>query len=123
LAHPDDPTCDSLLEIFRVVQRCCGCADVMLVDLSGEPRLSLSGGPDPRACALPSLTTARRDGEPILMDLHAGPDARPHMSVIVPMPHGEDTGARPVAAVLFVSDARTSRHPLIEWWPIASQSA
>ena len=70
------------------------------------------------------LKMAMKTRKPVLTDLHTGNvEARPHISVIAPVLPKDQTRWDPVAAVVLVNDARRFLFPLIQTWPVPSETA
>jgi two-component system cell cycle sensor histidine kinase/response regulator CckA len=117
LARPDAVTQERLLAEFRALQTFDGFSDVLLVDATGQVRLSSTGATARlEDDGVQVLQAALRSGEPILTDLHVGDVQRtPHISVIAPVTAD--------SALVLVSDAQQFLFPLIQTWPTASTSA
>jgi len=117
LARPDAVTQERLLAEFRALHMFEGYTDVLLVDATGQVRLSLTGA-NARLedDGVQALQAALRSGEPILTDLHVGDvQQTPHISVIAPVTAD--------SALVLVNDAQQFLFPLIQTWPTASASA
>lgn len=111
-----------ILTRLRALQANYGYYDVLLVDSAGDVRLSLSGNLEP---LYEETRAALRERRPILTDLRNGAGERPpHIDVIVPL-HlpGEARTDEPVGAVILQSDASRFLYPLIQSWPVPSDSA
>ncbi|MCJ7589492.1 MAG: PAS domain S-box protein, partial [Candidatus Aminicenantes bacterium] len=125
LADPRSEAAGDILIRFRSLGRYRHYFDVLLVDVRGVIRLSLSGRKGRlHEEALRSLAAALDNRRATLSDLHAGPgDLPPHLDVIAPLISGAGATAVPKGAVVMQSDARQFLYPLIRIWPEASRSA
>ena len=123
LANPQAGDTDILAE-FRVLQRHGDYSDVLLVDPEGRVRLSLSGLTEIHQAAAQALALALRDRKPMLTDLHAEAHVQtPHIGVVAPLFAGNGQTQQPLGAVVLVSDASQFLYPLIQSWPVPSQTA
>ena len=124
---PAPQATDRLLTWMRTLQQNCGYNDVLLVDPSGKVVLS-SANTHVRICpeAMAALPAVLRDGEPSLSDLYAEEGtAGPHLSAIAPIlapGPGADAGPA-VGAVVLIADVSEYLYPLIQAWPLPSDSA
>lgn len=127
MASPDAKNTQALRARLRIEQERGHYFDVRLVDADGQPRLILSGHPDPlNAEEAQALALAMRERRPVLTDLHrsaADDHHPPHLSVVAPLfaLNGEITG--PLGAIILQTDARQFLYPLIQFWPTSSPSA
>ncbi|MDD3546465.1 MAG: PAS domain S-box protein, partial [Kiritimatiellae bacterium] len=114
-----------LLERFRVLAKHFGYTDMLLVDVAGKIRLSLSGATDLEADCKESLSLAAREGCPMLTDLHLNlQKTDPHISVVAPiLSGGGDARADLLGKVVLVSGANRFLYPLLQSWPTASGTA
>ena len=124
LADPQSEQVEYILARFRSVKEQYGYYDVLLVDATGQVRLSLSGRLDPLDEETVQVVTALRDRQPTLTDLHPGSGDLPiHMGVIAPLFAANAQADEPVGAVILQSDATQFLYPLIQSWPTLSDSA
>ena len=110
----------SELDAFRLQHE---IKDILLVEADGTIRLSIDGYlEDPEQFVL-GLDIAFRDRMPVLTELHtdkANPE--PHISVITPLFIDKEQSS-PAGAVILVTDASRFLYPLIQSWPVKSDSA
>lgn len=113
-----------LLELFRSFVKHYGYEDILLVDAQGQVRLSWSGSLRPlEPEAAEVVAQALAEKRPILTDLHLAADGRtPHLGAVAPLfAAGErDT---PIGAVILQIRADRFLYPLIQSWPVPSQTA
>lgn len=110
----------TLLAEFRALQEHDALADVLLVDAEGAIRFSLSGSPG-YVETKGALDEALHSGIPVMSDLHVGPySSAPHVSVFTPI---FDDNQAPLGALALVTDARHFLYPLIQSWPVPSDTA
>jgi len=123
-ASPEAEDVQHVLTCFRSLQEHYYYQDVLLVDASGQVRLSLSGHAGPlHADLAQALEAAWRARQPVLTDLRAGPaDGVPQLELIAPLV-AANAAAEPVGAVILQADARQFLYPLIASWPTPSRSA
>ncbi|MCX7826977.1 MAG: PAS domain S-box protein, partial [Verrucomicrobiae bacterium] len=125
MANPQAASLEPLLHQFRSLRKHYDYHDVVLVDAEGRARLSLSGQVGPlQEEAAQALTAALRDRRPVFADLHtvAG-DPTPRLAVIAPLVAHDTPSAAPLAAVMLQCDARRFLYPLLQSWPVPSQTA
>jgi len=111
-----------IVQRLRAIQVHQNWLDVIVVDATGRVRLSLSGTAttmhDKAALA---FETAMRDHQPQLSAPHAGPGDIPgHLDVITPL-FAKD--GRPIGAVILQASLKKSLYPLVQEWPVDSQTA
>lgn len=101
--------------------------DVLLVDAYGQLRISLRGYRGPiDDFAAQQLSKAFQERRPLLTDLHVGPGDLPmhtHTDTIAPLFDHSHSPPRQLGALLLQSDARFFLLPLIQSWPIPSETA
>jgi len=117
LADPDDETATAILTRFGS-RKHYHYRDVLLVDVNGQVRLSLTGqlGPLDEEAGR-TLADACRDRKPVFTDIHLDAQDRPHIGVVAPILTGEGESAQPVGAVILISDVQQFLYPLIQSWP------
>ncbi|MBI5482179.1 MAG: GAF domain-containing protein [Deltaproteobacteria bacterium] len=125
LETADPAARERLQDRFRATQQARRYHDVLLVDGGGQVRLSVRGGPSPLpADTLAALARARRERQPVLADLHAGPaGGSPQLDVVVPLRADGGGAAAGQAALVLRVDARASLYPLVQAWPVSSPTA
>jgi len=99
-------------------------ADVLLAAPDGTLLLSLTDSPDWHELLYrEALADAFRSRQPIFIDLHRGdPESPPHISVVAPLLTETVGEPRQDAALVLISDASQFLYPLIQSWPVASQT-
>jgi len=126
MAAPNAEDEDDLLKLFRVLQSSYHYSDVLLADMNGDARLSLSGyvGPLDPEVILP-LAEAARDARPMFTDLHqpvmGAAEAAPHIGVVAPL--YAPGAAEPFGAIILQASAAQYLYPLLAAWPASSDSA
>ncbi len=118
--RPEDA--EGILARFRDLQAGYGYDDILLVDAAGQVRLRLSEQDIPLAPeALETVQQAWAERRPLMVDLHV--DARggqPHTGTVAPL---FDEDGAPLAAILLQMNAESFLYPLLETWPLPSESA
>jgi PAS domain S-box-containing protein len=113
-----------LLRRMRSVADHYGYHDLLLADPSGRVWLSLSGLDG--GAEVPELVADLIENgscQPILSPLHSGDIYPfPHISVVTPL-IGSAADERPFAVLILVSDAEQFLYPLIQTWPVPTETA
>ena len=117
-------TDERLRDRFRSLQQQRGATDVVLIDARGKIRLSLSG----RASTLDepvarALAVALRDRRAILSELYRDGNGTPLVGTVAPIGTTGGSGTEPIGAILLLRDARRVLYPLLQSWPVPSESA
>jgi PAS domain S-box-containing protein len=125
LANPEATNTEPLLLQFRSWQTHYHYSDVLLVDASGQVRLSLSGRRDRvHETTATTLAAALRDRRVMLTDLHTGPgNLPPRINVVVPLAASRAAASGPLGALILQTDADAFLFPMIQAWPTPSASA
>jgi len=120
LTTPDLVDEGTLLAELRAIQEHGNYADVLLIDPAGNIRISAIGSQgivDGHGV----LTETLQAGVPTITDLHTGPyTATPHISAFAPV---IDEDQVVLGALVLVTDARRFLYPLIQSWPVPSNTA
>jgi PAS domain S-box-containing protein len=97
--------------------------NILLVDPVGAVRFSLYD-PEQHRGYTASLAAAFAAGTPILTPLHSeAPGLPPHISTIAPLFTASDGPRKPLGALVFVCNAAQFLYPLIQSWPVPSDTA
>ena len=102
-----------------------GYHDILLVDLSGRVRISLSGLQYPLNPEIQEpFQTALHGSGPVLTDLYRETeDASPQLDVIVPLVVPSEGSSKVIGAAILRVDPSKALFPLIQSWPTDSDSA
>jgi PAS domain S-box-containing protein len=125
LENPSEKEAEEIRTFFRDLHEYHDYQDVLLVDPTGQVRLSLNSlfsalHPD----ALQALATALRDRKPVFTDLHTGgAEFAPHISVVVPLLTENEVNWQPVGAIVLIIDAEQFLYPLVQFWPTPSETS
>ena len=120
LLHPRDENRKQLLTEFFILKQQEHYINVLLADANGAIHLSLSGPVEVPEQFGSELSTAFKKQWPIMTDLHTDSHyAGPHLSVIAPL----FAGKKPLGAVILTVDPGRFLYPLIQSWPVPSNSA
>ncbi len=116
---------DDIRVLFASIAANYKYADVLLVSPDGRVLFSLSGrGGTLHQEAEESVRASVAEHRPVLTSLQAsGGLGGPHMSAVAPLVVEERDGARPLAAVLLVCNARNTLYPIVQSWPTKSKTA
>ncbi|MCB9120697.1 MAG: PAS domain-containing protein [Caldilineaceae bacterium] len=116
LAAPDAASRAEILAELTALHQHDDFADVLLTDGDGQIALSVRGEisslPEhSRAAVVESLHTRA----PVLIDLHLDEQSgEPHIAVVAPV--------QPAGAVILIADATDYLYPLVQSWPVPSES-
>jgi PAS domain S-box-containing protein len=103
------------------LERSGGFDDALLLSPDGKILLSATDTPDPVAPATMRAVKAALAGrEAVLSDFYRCPLGRVHIDAVAPVP---DNARKPLAVLVQRSAAATYLYPLIQSWPIPSNSA
>ncbi|HOI17081.1 MAG TPA: PocR ligand-binding domain-containing protein, partial [Geobacteraceae bacterium] len=103
------------------LERSGGFDDALLLSPDGKILLSATDDPDPVAPAtMRAVSAALAGGEAVLSDFYRCPLGRVHIDAVAPV---LDNARKPLAVVVQRSAAATYLYPLIQSWPIPSNSA
>ena len=95
--------------------------DALLLSLEGKVLLSAMDDPDqPSPATRRAALAALSRGNAVLSDLYRCPHGRVHIDAVAPV---RDTAGAPMALLVQRSDAATFLYPLIQSWPLPSNSA
>lgn len=120
LAEPERGDDATLLAELRAIQKHDDYVDVLLVDTTGTICFSVSGSQGV-INGYSILTETLHAGAPIMTDLHVSSHvSMPHISVFVPV---FDENQVVQGVLVLVTDARRSFYPLIQSWPVPSDTA
>lgn len=125
LATGDPAEAARLLEQFRSLKEHYGYDDILLVDAQGNVRLSWSGALKPlESEAAEAVARALAEKHPVLTDLHLAADGRtPHLGAVAPLYAAGERGGTPLGAVILQMRADRFLYPLIQSWPVPSETA
>jgi PAS domain S-box-containing protein len=125
LTHGDNESREKILSRFEEMNASPHYDNVLLVDTRGNVRLSL----DPLVTSLdPSLTAevnaSLQSGDAVLTDFHRMPGSpHIHLYAIAPLAQKTAGSKRAVGAVLLSIDPNDFLYPLVQSWPVHSESA
>jgi signal transduction histidine kinase len=125
LGGPGAAVPDEILALFKGLQTSFRYEDVVLVDLQGQKRFSLTGALQALVEAeAQSVQAALRDGRPVLSEIYRhSKDDFFHTAVVAPIWTKGAGGGKLLGALMLVINADDFLYPLIQSWPTASPSA
>jgi len=125
LRAPSPELAGAMLARFKGLRQSCHYTDVVLVDVEGRKRLSLSGALDPLVEEeVQSLKVALREDKPMLSSIYCyHEDTVRHMAVVAPVRIEKGGVGKLLGALVLVLNADDFLYPLIQSWPTASGSA
>ena len=99
--------------------------DVILIDLNNTIHLSAIGRSKPiTGEILADIKKAMLTQKPVITDIHRSPDTgKPHMDVVVPLFIGKNENAKQIGTILLQIDLGAFLYPILENWPLPSQTA
>ncbi|SMC22300.1 PAS domain S-box-containing protein [Desulfacinum hydrothermale DSM 13146] len=100
------------------------CANILILDPEGQVRWALHRAPSaPHPEYERALKSALASRKPAWTSLHRGPENGPsHLSLVTPLFDPEGNG-RFLAALALVMDASSYLYPLLQSWPVPSETA
>ena len=123
----DNPqACDrkKMLTELRVLQLNRNYTQVLLMDPSGRLHLNENAEDDICSKCRVAYETAIKERKPVFTDLlFVGQYPTPRISVVTPLFVSDNRKQRLIGAIILVSDASNFLYPLIQSWPLPSQSA
>lgn len=124
MTEPGDSNEAELRHLVQSVAAQHDYDEVLLVDSNGEQRWSLTGNLEGYREYIPYLADALGTGEPVFIDLHQDTRHRsPHTSVVVPLWMGNQMSVDPPGALILINNASKFLYPLIQSWPVTSETA
>ena len=124
MVNPYSEWSGAILSWFHSLQKHYKFSDVLLVDVVGRPRLSLTGRTAQlHDDALKAVESALNERRCVLTELHFGADRSPHMDAVTPLFSVRGEKVEPVGALIQQIDARQFLYPLVSSWPSSSRSA
>ncbi|PKL58341.1 MAG: hypothetical protein CVV34_02795, partial [Methanomicrobiales archaeon HGW-Methanomicrobiales-5] len=125
LTFNDADSRDNILERFRDMNVSPLYDNVLLVDQNGTVRLSLNPSvTSVHSQVIDQLNASLRNGDPVLTDLYwASGTQGPHMDLIAPLLARRGDRSVPVGAVVYSINPDDFLYPLIQSWPVPSESA
>ncbi|MDO9550495.1 MAG: PAS domain S-box protein [Methanoregula sp.] len=125
LTFNDADSRDNILERFREMNVSPLYDNIQLVDQTGTVRLSLNpSDTSVHPQVIDQLNASLQSGDPVLTDLYWASDTQsPHMDLIAPLLVRRGDRSVPVGAVVYSIDPNDFLYPLIQSWPVPSESA
>ncbi|MEI6414781.1 MAG: PAS domain S-box protein, partial [Pseudomonadota bacterium] len=122
MKDPQPKLTEQLRSIFHVMRDNSNYSDVQLVDRLGRVRLSLSDYTELDAYEKQLLDVVWREQKPQLSNPHRDTnDIFPHLVSIAPV-FGVQKNTEPLGAIILRTDVRKIFYPMIQSWPIPSES-
>ena len=121
--NPTDYERSETIRRLRTIAERLHFADVLVTDTKKEVKISLTSktGLCPEYAS--SIDMAFKECRPIWTSLHLSSEYEfPHISLVTPV-FSEDEDKQPVGAIILVADASQFLYPLIQSWPIPSNTA
>ena len=121
---PNEENSQAVLARFRSHSSHHQYDDVLLMDVEGRCRFSVSGNltVDPEYEA--AIQEAVRNRRPVITELHSGAGRRePHIGVVTPIFSGSESNAPPICSIAMVCNASRLLYPLVQSWPSTSKTA
>ncbi len=115
---------DMFRTVFHRFRQYYGYSDVLILDGKADFFLSLSGNPvqicdDVRIAALRAMDARM----PVFVDIHASPSHSPRCGVVTPLFPGREENVAAIGAVYLYIDPEEFLFPMLQSWPIPSETA
>ncbi|MDP2827903.1 MAG: PAS domain S-box protein [Sulfuricellaceae bacterium] len=121
---PEGPTRELMLAPLEAMQRVYHYDTLMLLDDRGVVRLSTKGKVSHQDDHQSELALeAMRSRQVVMSDIHLGERGKPELDFVAPLLSGTGDEARVAGAVYFNIDPEKFLFPLIQAWPIDSETA
>ncbi|TAL17491.1 PAS domain S-box protein [bacterium] len=116
---------EDLRQSLRAMQMHYAYNDIFLTDSTGKVVFTLSGNPGHvHDIALPAIQEAIAQRRPFLTQIHTEDDGQhPHLSVVAPLFTEEKGAQRYIGLLILQNDANQFLYPLIQSWPVPSDSS
>lgn len=115
---------ESLRTLFDINAKQHDYDEILLIAPDGEELVTLSGKFNRYHDFQPHLKRSFLNSHPILLDLHQDTEIQsPHLSIISPLYEHESGEEKPLAAIIYIIDASQYLYPLLESYPLPSDSA
>jgi len=123
MADPQPEITEKILTQFHTWQQHYHYKNIQLVDGDLNVRLSLAGEAGRlHEESAQALMAALQERQPLLSDLYLGlSDLPPQIDAIAPL--FDPVSAEPIGGIILISDASQFLYPLIQVWPVPSNSA
>ena len=126
VAFPEDSeTKDKIIGQLGNIAKSYPYQDILLVDVNGKVLINLNDSVHGLSnMALAQLAVATGEHKAVITDFHYPPDSNsPHLDVIAPLFAWQQDSTRAIGAVVFSIDPSQYLYPLIQSWPIPSQTS
>ena len=124
LRDPHSPAGKRTLSLLRTLCDHYGYMGAQLVDPQGNVVLNVLETGSTHREAIKTIAAAARERAPLLTDIHRSDDnGHPHIGVVAPLLSADPQSPRLVAAAILYCDARRFLYPLIQSWPVPSDTA
>ncbi len=125
LASPDTDTKENVITVLAELDKQYQYQDILLVDLNGKVLLTLNNAVEHLSdMTLAQLAVAFKEHEAVIVDFHYPPDSNsPHLDVVAPLFIQEKDSQQAIGAVVLYIDPSQYLYPLIQSWPIPSNTA
>ena len=122
LSTPTPALATKLKSHFESLRDRYGYVDVLLADADGRVHLALGDGHlQMHEAALVALARALESRNPAFSEMH-DPGDGPHLGIVAPFFSGAGKG-RPAGGIVMVCDAEVFLYPLVQRWPVESETA
>ena len=112
---------DDFIQRLKLEQKAQGYSDALLLDPDGRILLAAKDDPGPvDAATMTAVAQVLEGKQAVLSDLFRSPDGTVYIDAVASV---ADANNQPIAFVVLRSDAKEFLYPLIQSWPIPSQSA
>lgn len=113
-----------ILKRLLIVTRQYDYADIMLVDIEGEPILSVTGKQEVYRHFDEALKEALAQGKPIFTQIHRGEERiAPHLAIVAPIFDQTQDVPSAIAALVLISECSSYLYPTLDSWPLPSMTA
>jgi len=126
VASPTDTEIkDKILARLAIIGKSHPYQDILLVDVNGSVLLNLNDSVYRLGdMTLAQLAVAIKEHKAVMVDFHYPPDSNsPHLDVVAPLFPWQQDSQPAIGAVVFCIDPSQYLYPLLQPWPIPSETA
>jgi PAS domain S-box-containing protein len=126
MASPTDTEIkDKVIARLAIIGKSHPYQDILLVNVNGKVLLSLNDSVHRLSdMTLAQLAVAIKEHKAVMVDFHYPPDSNtPHLDVIAPLFPWQQDSQQAIGAVVFCIDPSHYLYPLVQSWPIPSETA
>ncbi len=125
LTMPSTESRETVLKMLATVEREYPYQDILVVDVNGKVLLNLNNRVDNLSnLTLAQLAIAFKEHKAIMVDFHPQPPSNsPYLDVISPLFLQKEGLQQAIGALVFNIDPSLDLYPMVQYWPVSSNTA